>query len=89
MIFFTLCSNCVIILFKHFYYVISRNNYEKRALDRDLADREQGFEIGDIMVLFEDGKIVITRDGKKPQNVAVTNFPDTIILCSEDMERIC
>lgn len=58
-----------------------------KALDRDTADNEQGFEIGHIKVVFENKKIVIIIDGKRLLNVGLTSFPGIPMLISENLER--
>lgn len=59
----------------------------QKALDRDTADNEQGFEIGHIKVVFENKKIVIIIDGKRLLNVGLTSFPGIPMLISENLER--
>ena len=45
-----------------------------QALDSGLADNEQGFEIGDIKVVFEDGKIAIIREGNTVTECDISEF---------------
>ena len=55
-----------------FYMELKRRT--GKALDKDSVDNEQGFEIGDIKVLFEDGKIVVVREGKAVAECSINEF---------------
>ena len=45
-----------------------------KALDGDTTDDEQGFEIGTIKVLFEDGKILVLREGNVIAKCSINEF---------------
>ena len=55
-----------------FYMELKRRT--GKALEGDSADNEQGFEIGNIKVVFEDGKIVVIREGKAVAECGINEF---------------
>lgn len=54
-----------------FYMELKRRT--GHALEGDAAD-ESGFEIGTMKVLFEDGKIIVIREGKVVSECSINDF---------------